>query len=135
MKIQSILYGNIKYQNLENSDWTCIINPEKRLEDGKLFLTFKLLKRRYRSIEASEKLRRLEYFNQPFMEDSEIRLVDDIYEAKPVSLESLSTQFVPVEDKRGATTTVTRTEKKKDKGDKTIYANEMDPFNFAQSDY
>lgn len=96
------------WEILENSDFTCIINPETKSDTQELFLTFKMLKRRYRSSETSEKLRRLDYFNHPFEENSEIRLVDDINFSKPVSLESLSTQFEPVEDKRGKKNVVER---------------------------
>lgn len=96
------------WEILENSDFTCIINPETKSDTQELFLTFKMLKRRYRSSETSEKLRRLDYFNHPFEENSEIRLVDDINFSKPVSLESLSTQFEPVEDKRGKKNAVER---------------------------
>lgn len=71
-------------------------------------MTFKLLKRRYRSIEESGKLRRLEYFNQPFAENSEIRLMDDIHLSKPLALESLATQFVATLDKRGNTNATER---------------------------
>ena len=64
-------------------------------------MTFKLLKRRYRSIEESGKLRRLDYFNQPFADNSEIKIMDDIHLQKPLALESLATQFVATVDKRG----------------------------------
>ena len=46
---------------LENSDWTCIINPETKMDTGELYMTFKLLKRRYRSTETDDHLRRLDY--------------------------------------------------------------------------
>lgn len=85
----------------ENADLTIIINPETKLDTGELFMTFKLLKRRYRSIEENVKLRRLEYFNQPFADNSEIKIMDDIHLQKPLALESLATQFVATVDKRG----------------------------------
>lgn len=87
------------WEILENSDFTCIINPEVKQDTGELFLIFKMLKRRYRSTETEEKLRRLDYFAHPFAPNNEICLVDDFYEHKSRSLESLSTQFVAVEDK------------------------------------
>lgn len=87
------------WEILENSDFTCIINPEVKQDTGELYLIFKMLKRRYRSTETEEKLRRLDYFAHPFAPGNEICLVDDFYEHKSRSLESLSTQFVAVEDK------------------------------------
>ena len=86
---------------LENSDVCIILNPETQVETGRLYMTFKLLKRRYRSIEESGKLRRLDYFNQPFADNSEIKIMDDIHLQKPLALESLATQFVATVDKRG----------------------------------
>lgn len=135
MKIQSSKYGDIFDNCLENSDWTCIINPESKVDSGELYLTFKLLKRRYRSTEASDKLRRLEYFNHPFEANSEIRLIDDIDLPKPVSLESLATQFEAVDDKRGKKNAVEREDKSKKKN-KDIFnddPNDFEPFNFSKT--
>lgn len=87
-------------------------------------MTFKLLKRRYRSIEESAKLRRLEYFNQPFAENSEIKLLDDIYLQKPLALESLATQFVATVDKRGSTNATER--KRMNSNDKVSVNNKKD---------
>ena len=119
------------WEIIENSDWVCIVNPEVQRETNKLFFIFKRLKRRYRSIEESEKLRRLEYFAHPFEENSEIRLVDDIDLPKPVSVESLSTQFDPVKPERGQKNAVER----EDKSNKKTYGKpkdvfECDPFDF-----
>lgn len=123
------------WEILENSDFTCIINPETKLDTGELYMTFKLLKRRYRSTEASDKLRRMEYFNHPFEANSEIRLVDDIDLPKPLSLESLSTQFSAVEDKRGSTNAVTRKVENKSKNKKSVFddAGDFDPFDPTNS--
>lgn len=91
----------------ENSDFTCIINPETKMDTGELYLTFKMLKRRYRSSETNAKLRRLEYFSHPFEEGSEIRLIDDVNMSKSLSLESLATKFSPT-DNRGPSSVVER---------------------------
>lgn len=64
-----------------------------KVDTGILYLTFKLLKRRYRSIEGPETSRRLDYFNHPFEEGNEIKLIDDFGQDKSVSLYSLSTNF------------------------------------------
>lgn len=94
----------------ENSDFTCIINPEVKQDTGEEFMSFKMVKRRYKSSETDEKLRRLDYFNHPFEEGSSIRLIDDVDLPNSLSLESLSTQFVAEDDKRGKTSTVKRSE-------------------------
>ena len=76
-----------------------------------MYLTFKLLKRRYRSSEEDEKLRRLEYFNHPFEPDNGIKLIDDLEFDKPLSLESLSTKFEAADNRRGKTNAVERESK------------------------
>ena len=117
-----------------------IINPEVKSDTNELFLTFKLLKRRYRSSEEDERLRRLEYFNHPFEHDNSIRLIDDIELSKPLSLESLSTKFEAVDNKRGKTNAVERENKddnsvvKDDKKRKTSsFDEEFEPFDFDKA--
>lgn len=122
------------WEIIENSDFCCIINPEVKSDTQELFLTFKLLKRRYRSSEENEKLRRLEYFNQPFEPNNEIRLLDDIDLPAPLALESLSTQFEAVDNKRGKENAVTREVKKKKKRDFNDELND-DPFDFNNHNY
>lgn len=112
----------------ENSDMCIIINPEVKADTGDLYMTFKRIKRRYRSIEETEELRRLEYFNQPFEKGSEIRLVDDIYMDKPAALTSLATQFKAIEDKRGKANVVEREKKKTSNSIQTF--DDFDPFKF-----
>ena len=97
-------------------------------------MTFKLLKRRYRSMESSEKLRRLDYFNQPFESNSEIRLIDDIYLDKPLALESLATIFQPVDDKKGTQNAIQRPkDEKKKKNNAQDEILDFEPFNTNQS--
>lgn len=122
------------WEIIENSDFCCIINPEVKSDTQELYLTFKLLKRRYRSSEENEKLRRLEYFNQPFEPNNEIRLLDDIDLPAPLALESLSTQFEAVDNKRGKENAVTREVKKKKKRDFNDELND-DPFDFNNHNY
>ena len=112
----------------ENSDVTIIINPEVKADTGELFMTFKLLKRRYRSSEQDDHLRRLNYFNQPFEPGSEIRLVDDYDMEKPVALESLATTFVPMENKHGKEN-ATKRKTKTVKARKNV-EEEFSPFEF-----
>ena len=103
------------WELLENADWTCIINPETKMDTKEIFLTFKLLKRRYRSAAESSKLRNLDYFNHPFDDNNQIRLIDDLHLLKPLSIESLATKFEPTVEKRGVTSIVDREEPKKKK--------------------
>jgi len=123
------------WEILENSDVCIIINPETKIDTNELYMTFKLLKRRYKSTEESEKLRRLDYFNHPFEVGNEIRLIDDINLPKSLSIESLATQFAPVDEKRGTTNAMDRTTKGEKKKDK-IYddnADDFEPFDFEKS--
>lgn len=79
-------------------------------------MTFKMLKRRYRSSEEDEKLRRLDYFNHPYEVGNEIKLIDDFYMDKPISQYSLSSEFASLEEtKRGKKNATERKEKKKNK--------------------
>jgi len=121
--------------SIENSDWVCIINPEVKSDTDELYLTFKMLKRRYRSSEENEKLRRLEYFNQPFEPGNEIRLIDDIELDKPLALESLATQFEAVDDKRGKTTVVDRGEKDDKKKKKNSQLEDFGYFSLEKHSY
>lgn len=95
-----------------------------------------MLKRRYKSLEKNEKLRRLEYFNHPFEPGNEIRLIDDIDLPRPLSLESLSTQFEAVDDKRGKENAIDR--ENKDKKKKKNYVenstyDDFEPFDFDKT--
>ena len=113
------------WEILENSDWCCIINKEVKADDSSLYLTFKLLKRRYRSSAKDTKLRRLDYFNHPYDPDNEIKLIDDIDREKSISLYSLATTFVPFEEnKRGKKNAADR------KGKKNSLDEEFEPFDF-----
>ena len=65
-------------------------------------MTFKLLKRRYRSTDEDENLRRLEYFNHPYEPGNDIKLIDDVELDKPVSVALLGNDLVGMEQqKRG----------------------------------
>lgn len=127
------------WEIIENSDFVCIINPEVKSDTNELFLTFKMLKRRYRSSEENEKLRRLEYFNHPFEPGNEIRLLDDVTLDKPLSLESLSTKFEAIDDKRGKENAINRGFKEDEKKKKKKYVEDemedFEPFDFNRSTY
>ena len=98
-------------------------------------MTFKLLKRRYRSSEDSKKLRELEYFNHPYEPDNSICLIDDINLPKSLSLYGLASQFLPMDDgsKRGKKNATDRPkEKKKEQND---FDSIFEPFDADNSDY
>lgn len=124
------------WEIIENSDVVIIINPETKIDTGELFLTFKLLKRRYRSSEENEKLRRLEYFNHPFEPGNEIRLVDDVEFDHSISIESLASEFEAADDKRGQTNATARETKDKGRDRKMLFTapnNDFDPFDFNKT--
>ena len=104
-----------------------VINQETKRDTDEVFLAFKLLKRRYRSSEVEEKLKKLDFFHHPYEEGNTIKLIDDIDLPKSISLYSLAAQFEPLHDnKRGIKTTVERTVvENKDKAP-------FDPFSFDQ---
>lgn len=118
------------WELIENSDVVIIINQEVRADTGDVFLTFKLLKRRYRSSETDEKLKRLDYFNHPYEKDNTIKLIDDVDLPKSLSLYSLATQFIALEDtKRGKANVVQR----KEVGPESPEM-EFEPFDFNKHD-
>lgn len=113
------------WELIENSDVVIIINQEVKADTGDVYLTFKLLKRRYRSSETDEKLKRLEYFNHPYEPGNTIKLIDDVELPESVSLYSLATQFISLEEsKRGKRSVVERDELYTEKKE------EFEPFNF-----
>ena len=77
----------VSWDLLENVDWAAIINIEREKRTKILYLTIKRIKIRYKD-EA-----RYSYINHPFYENSTIRLIDDIFETKPLSKESLSSDM------------------------------------------
>ena len=77
---------------MENVDWACIINVEKKKETGQYYITFKRVKIRYRDPND------LGYFNHPFNVENRMQLIDDLYMEKSLSEESLSSSFEGVVD-------------------------------------
>ena len=98
------------WEIIENSDVVIIINREKKLGSDEVYMTFKLLKRRYRSSDNDDKLRELEYFNHPYAKGSSIRLVDDVEMEESISLTSLASEFVAADtnNKRGKKNAIER---------------------------
>lgn len=126
------------WEIIENSDVVIIINREKKLGTDEVYMTFKLLKRRYRSADNDEKLRELEYFNHPYAKGSSIRLVDDIEMGESISLTSLSSEFVALENntKRGKKNATEREQiRKKDDDENTLEISSFEPFDMNKQIY
>lgn len=76
---------------LQNADMQLFLYLERRKSDGRLFLSFNRSKERYRPAT------KLSYFNQPFDETNEIKLLDDIFMDKPLGVVSLSSDMDEVD--------------------------------------
>ena len=72
---------------IENADWVCIINVEKKRDTGQYYLTFKRVKIRYKDLSD------MGYFNHPFEGENRMRLIDDLYLDKSLSEDSLVSDF------------------------------------------
>ena len=130
------------WEIIENTDVLIIINREKKLNTGEVYLTFKLLKRRYGSMDDDELLRELTYFNHPYVKGSGIKLVDDLELDESVSLTSLASSFGPApgdmeETERGQKNAVERKREKKKLPDSGEFGFTIDyePFDFSKSTY
>lgn len=77
----------------ENCDWLCVLNQERNIDDD-IFMSFKLLKRRYKSLEPNVMLHGINYFSHPFEKGNTIKLIDDINNKKSLSLSSLGGNMV-----------------------------------------
>lgn len=121
------------WEVLENSDFCCIINPEVKQSTDELYLTFKMLKRRYRSSEENLKLRSLTYFNHPFEKGNEIRLIDDVELPQSLSLESLATVFVAKDDSKQDTAVERPTKEKPQSILKKKETEEYEDFDFSKA--
>lgn len=80
------------WEVMENVDWACVINVEKKKDTGQYYLTFKRVKIRYRDPND------LGYFNHPFNMENRMQLIDDIHLEKSLSEESLATSFEGVSE-------------------------------------
>ena len=81
---------------LENSDWVCVINIEKKRGTEDYYLTFKRTKIRYADLSNG-----VTYFNHPFADNNKIRLMDDLYLHDSLSEESLASDFIGVTNATG----------------------------------
>ena len=123
------------WEIIENSDVVIIINREKKLGSDEVYMTFKLLKRRYRSSDNDDKLRELEYFNHPYAKGSSIRLVDDVEMEESISLTSLASEFVAADtnNKRGKKNAIERDVEEDDED--TLEISAFEPFDMNKQIY
>ena len=75
------------WEVIENSDWVCILQLEKKRDTGQYFLTFKRVKIRYKNVSDNG------FFHHPFELDNRMKLIDDINLAESLSEESLECNF------------------------------------------
>ena len=118
------------WELIENADVVIVLNQEVKRSTDELFMTFKLLKRRYRSADDDSNMRRLTYFNQPYEPGNEIRLLDDVGMARPLFVQSLAGDLSSLEDKKRGTHNATVREERKN-NDKILQTMDFDPFDDA----
>ena len=87
---------------IENSDWSCIVNIEKKKSTGQYYLTFKRIKIRYKPIDD------FMYFNHPFVLGNMMKLITDVELPQHISESSLASDMEAVVFKKGKRTAVDR---------------------------
>jgi hypothetical protein len=99
-------------------------------------MTFKLLKRRYRSSDTDDKLRELEYFNHPYAKGSSIKLINDVELEESISLISLSSEFVAADNgKQGKKNGVNKEKEKDEDEDEDSLDFAFEPFDMNRQIY
>lgn len=78
---------------VQESDWVCFINLEMQKSTGKWFLSFKRTK-----IRGKPDPMALDYFNHPFVNNNGIRLEPDVNKPEPISVISLASDLVSIDD-------------------------------------
>lgn len=80
---------------IQESDWVCFINLEMQKSTGKWFVSFKRLK-----IRGKKDPLALDYFNHPFVNNNGIRLEPDVNKPEPISIISLASDLVSIDDRK-----------------------------------
>jgi hypothetical protein len=80
---------------IQESDWVCFINLEMQRSTGKWFLSFKRLK-----IRGKKDPMAVDYFNHPFVNNNGIRLEPDVNKPEPISIISLASDLVSIDDSK-----------------------------------
>lgn len=78
---------------VQESDWVCFINLEMQKSTGKWFLSFKRTK-----IRGKQDPLALDYFNHPFVNNNGIRLEPDVNKPEPISVISLASDLISIDD-------------------------------------
>lgn len=99
----------------ENSDVIILLLQEKKADTQELYMTFRLLKRRYRSNDDNDRMYDIEYFNHPYSKENSIRLIDDVEMDESLSLISLASEFLPADDREDRRGEQHQKKKKKEK--------------------
>ena len=80
---------------VQESDWVCLINLEMQKSTGKWYLTFKRTK-----IRGKKDPLAVDYFNHPFTNNNGIRLEPDVNKPEPISVISLASDLVNINDSK-----------------------------------
>ena len=78
---------------IQEATWVCFVNLEMQKSTGKWFLSFKRTK-----IRGKKDLTAADYFNHPFSNDNGIRLEPDVNKPEPISVISLASDLVNIDD-------------------------------------
>lgn len=81
---------------VENADWICMLNLERKSSTGELFVSFKRTKQRAGS-SGGKNDSLCTYFNHPFVPDSALRLQTDVDKDKCVSVVTLKSDIEAVD--------------------------------------
>lgn len=83
---------------IQESDFVCFINLEMQRSTGKWFLSFKRTK-----IRGKKDPLAADYFNHPFVNNNGIRLEPDVMKPEPVSIISLASDLVSIDESDNGT--------------------------------
>lgn len=83
---------------IQESDWVCFVNLEMQKSTGKWFVSFKRTK-----IRGKKDAMAVDYFNHPFVNNNGIRLEPDVNQPEPVSIISLASDLVSIDDRETET--------------------------------
>lgn len=80
---------------IQESDFVCFVNLEMQKSTGKWFVSFKRTKLRGKPDPTA-----VDYFNHPFVNNNGIRLEPDVNQPEPVSVISLASDLVSIDDRQ-----------------------------------
>lgn len=78
----------------QTADWVCFVNLEMKKSTGEWYLSFKRTK-----IRGKRDPMALDYFNHPFVNNNGIRLEPDVDKPEPISVISLASDLVSIDDR------------------------------------